>query len=239
MTKSMIITGGTGAIGSMTAYWAVRQGWQVVLAYHQNKEAAQNLLEDLAALGGKVHLFQGDLCQEQDRCALIAFALEQCGSIDLLVNNFGAAHYREFLAEDTASIQEVLHKNLLSHMALTQALLPHLLSKKSGAIINISSVWGQTGGACEVSYSAAKAGLIGFTKALAKELAPSGITVNCVAPGVVESKMLQDLNREELKKMIPTGELCSGLDIAKCILFLAEQEQITGQVLAPNGGMYM
>lgn len=239
MSKSMIITGGSGAIGSMTAYWAVRQGWQVVLAYHQNREAAQNLLEDLSALGGKVHLFQGDLCQEQHRHALIRFALEQCGSIDLLVNNFGAAHYREFLAEDTASIQEVLHTNLLSHMALTQALLPHLLSKKSGAIINISSVWGQTGGACEVSYSAAKAGLIGFTKALAKELAPSGITVNCVAPGVVESKMLQNLSREELKERIPTGALCSGLDVAKCILFLAEQEQITGQVLAPNGGMYM
>ena len=237
--KSVIITGGSGAIGSMTAYWAVRQGWQVVLAYHKNETAAKNLQQDLSALGGKVHLFQGDLCQEQTRQALIAFALEQCGSIDLLVNNFGAAHYKEFNLETADSISEVLQTNLLSHMALTRLLLPHLLSRKSGAIINISSVWGQAGGACEVSYSAAKAGLIGFTKALAKELAPSGITVNCVAPGIVESKMLQDLDREELKKMVPTGELCSGLDIAKSILFLAEQPQITGQVLSPNGGLYI
>lgn len=239
MSKALIITGGSGAIGSMTAYWAVRQGWQVVLAYHKNEAAAKNLLEDLTALGGKVHLFQGDLCKEQARQELINFALEQCGSIDLLVNNFGAAHYKEFSEETAASIDAVLQTNLLSHMALTRLLLPHLLSKKSGAIINISSVWGQAGGACEVSYSAAKAGLIGFTKALAKELAPSGITVNCVAPGIVESKMLQDLDREELKKSVPTGALCSGLDVAKAILFLAEQEQITGQVLAPNGGMYM
>lgn len=239
MSKSLIITGGSGAIGSMTAYWAVRQGWQVVLAYHKNEEAAKNLLEDLTALGGQVHLFQGDLCQKQDRQRLIDFALENCGSIDLLVNNFGAAHYQEFQGETAESIDGVLQTNLLSHMDLTRLLLPHLLQKKSGAIINVSSVWGQAGGACEVSYSAAKAGLIGFTKALAKELAPSGITVNCVAPGIVESKMLMNLDREELKKMVPNGKLCSGLDIAKAILFLAEQEQITGQVLAPNGGMYM
>ena len=237
--KTMIVTGGTGAIGSMTAYLGVKSGWQVILAYHKNTEAAQNLKEDLEKLGGKVHLFQGDLCQESVRKNLITFALEQCDTIDLLVNNFGVAHYKEFLLETPASINEVLQTNLLAHMALTNLVLFPMVRQKSGAIVNISSVWGQTGGACEVAYSAAKAGLIGFTKALAKELAPSGITVNCVAPGVVESKMLGDLDREELKKMIPTGTLCSGLDVAKCILFLAEQEQVTGQVLAPNGGMYI
>lgn len=237
--KTMIVTGGTGAIGSMTAYRGVQCGYEVVLAYHQNKEAAQNLQEDLQKLGGKVHLFQGDLCLEKDRKALIEFSLEQCGGIDLLVNNFGVAHYKEFLLETPESIGEVLQTNLLSHMALTNLALFTMVRQKKGAIVNVSSVWGQTGGACEVAYSAAKAGLIGFTKALAKEVAPSGITVNCVAPGIVESKMLQDLDREELKKMVPTGALCSGLDIAKAILFLAEQEQITGQVLAPNGGMYI
>ncbi len=237
--KSMIITGGSGAIGSMTAYWAVKNGWQVVLAYHQNETAARNLQEDLQKLGGKLYLYQGDLCQEADRQGLIDFALEACGTIDLLVNNFGAAHYMEFSQETSDSIAEVLMTNLHAHMALTNLLLPALLKQKSGAIVNVSSVWGQAGGACEVSYSAAKAGLIGFTKALAKELAPSGITVNCVAPGCVESRMLGDLDRDALKEMIPTGALCSGLDVAKAILFLAEQEQITGQTLAPNGGMYM
>lgn len=233
--KTVLITGGTGAIGSMTAYWAVRNGWRVLFGYHHNQKGAQNLLEDLRAMGGEVTAIQGDLTKEEDRAALI----EGAGEIDLLVNNFGTAHYREFTQETLESMEEVLQINLLSHMALTRLALPKMIAKKSGAIINISSVWGQTGGSCEVAYSAAKAGLIGFTKALAKELAPAGITVNCVAPGCVESKMLEGLDREALKEMIPTGNLCSGLDVAKCILFLAEQEQITGQVLSPNGGMYI
>ena len=122
---------------------------------------------------------------------------------------------------------------------LTRLVLPEMIARKSGAVINISSVWGQTGGACEAVYSAAKAGLIGFTKALAKEMAPSGITVNAVAPGCVESAMLGDLDRAALCEMIPTGKLASGLDVAEAVLFLAEQEQITGQVLGVNGGMYM
>ena len=233
--KKMLITGGTGAIGSMTAYLGVRQGWQVVLAYHSNHEAAANLKEDLEKIGGTVTLFCGDLTQKEDRKKLAAV----CGRVDLLVNNFGTAHYAAFTEETDETLNEVLQTNLLSHMALTRLLLPEMLSVKCGSIVNISSVWGQTGGSCEVAYSAAKAGLIGFTKALAKELAPSGITVNCVAPGCVESRMLADLDRDALKEMIPIGKLCSGLDVAKCVLFLAEQEQITGQVLAPNGGMYI
>ena len=235
--KTMVITGGSGAIGSMTAYLGVRKGYQVVLAYHQNQKAAQNLKEDLEQMGGKLLLVQGDLTKEEDRARLIKVA-ETFGGIDVLVNNFGVARYSLFAEETAKTIAQVLETNLLSHMALTRLALPAMLAKKSGAIINISSVWGQTGGSCEVAYSAAKAGLIGFTKALAKELAPSGITVNCVAPGCVESKMLGELDREALKEMIPTGKFTTGLDVAQSILFLAEQEQITGQVLAPNGGLY-
>lgn len=234
----MVITGGSGAIGSMTAYLGVRKGYQVVLAYHQNQKAAQNLKEDLEQMGGKLLLVQGDLTKEEDRARLIKEA-ETFGDIDVLVNNFGVARYSLFAEETAKTIAQVLETNLLSHMALTRLALPAMLAKKSGAIINISSVWGQTGGSCEVAYSAAKAGLIGFTKALAKELAPSGITVNCVAPGCVESKMLGELDREALKEMIPTGKFTTGLDVAQSILFLAEQEQITGQVLAPNGGLYI
>ncbi len=237
--KTMLVTGGTGAIGSMTAYWGVRQGWQVLLAYRQNEEAAQNLKEDLEKLGGTVHLFKGDLTHGSARQRLADEVTAKWGAVDLLVNNFGVARYTPFTDESDDTILQNLQTNLFSHMALTRLLLPGMLRRKKGSIINISSVWGQTGGSCEVTYSAAKAGLIGFTKALAKEVAPSGITVNCVAPGCVESKMLQGLDPDALKEKIPTGSLCSGLDVAKCILFLAEQEQITGQVLAPNGGMYI
>lgn len=233
--KKMLITGGTGAIGSMTAYLGVRRGWEVLLAYRKNHETANNLKEDLEKLGGTVTLFCGDLTQKEDRIRLSELA----GTVDLLVNNFGVAHYAPYTDETEESLAEVLNTNLLSHMDLTRLLLPEMLRAKSGKVVNISSVWGQTGGSCEVAYSAAKAGLIGFTKALAKELAPSGITVNCVAPGCVESRMLDGLDRDALKEMIPTGKLTSGLDVANCILFLAEQEQITGQVLSPNGGMYI
>ena len=236
--KTVLIIGGSGAIGSMTAYLAIRKGYQVVLAYHQNEKAAQSLQEDLEKMGGKLLLVQGDLTKAKDRARLIEEATA-FGSIDILVNNFGAARYCPFTEETGEGMADCIETNLLSHMALTRLTVPAMLSKKSGAIINISSVWGQTGGSCEVAYSAAKAGLIGFTKALAKELAPSGITVNCVAPGCVESKMLGDLDREALKQMIPTGQLTSGLDVAQAILFLAEQEQITGQILAANGGMYI
>ncbi len=237
--KTALITGGSGAIGSMTAYWAVKNGWQVMLAYHRNTEAAHNLKEDLEKLGGKIALFQGDLTDPQQQQALLDATLAAFGAPDLLLNNFGVAQYTPFNEESDATIEQAIHTNLIAHMALTRRVLPHLIQRKSGAIVNVSSVWGQTGGACEVAYSAAKAGLIGFTKALAKELAPSGITVNCVAPGCVESRMLGDLDRDALCAAIPSGKLCSGLDIAKSILFLAEQEQITGQVLAVNGGMYI
>ncbi len=236
--KTMVITGASGAIGSMTAYLAVRKGYKVVLAYHQNKEGAEALKKDLEAMQGSVLLVQGDLTKEEDRIRLIEEA-KAFGGVDVLVNNFGVAKYGLFTDETADSLAQMMETNLISHMALTRLALPAMLSQKSGAVINISSVWGQTGASCEVAYSAAKAGLIGFTKALAKELAPSGITVNCVSPGVVESKMLGDLDREDLKEMIPTGKLTSGLDVAEAILFLAQQEQITGQVLAPNGGMYM
>ncbi len=239
MKKTILITGGSGAIGSMTAYWAVRQGYRVAFGYCKNKEAAENLAEDLAKLGGEVLAVQGDLTKAEDRERLVNQTLEAFGSIDVLVNNFGVARYCEFSQETAETMAENLNQNLLSHMALTNLCLPQMLQRKSGSIVNISSVWGQTGGSCEVVYSAAKAGLIGFTKALAKELAPAGITVNCVAPGCVAGNMLKGLDLDALKEKIPTGKLCNGLDIAKSILFIAEQEQITGQVLPINGGMYI
>ncbi len=239
MKKTILITGGSGAIGSMTAYWAVRQGYQVAFGYFKNQKAAENLAEDLTKLGGTVLPIQGDLTQMDDRQKLIRETLAAFGRIDVLVNNFGVAHYREFALETEESLAEILNQNLLAHMSLTRLCLEQMLPQKSGSIINVSSVWGQTGGACEVAYSTAKAGLIGFTKALAKELAPAGITVNCVAPGCVAGNMLKGLDLEALKEKIPTGKLCNGLDVAKGILFMAEQEQITGQVLPINGGMYI
>ena len=116
-------------------------------------------------------------------------------------------------------------------------ILPQMIKKQSGSIVNVSSVWGVVGASCEVLYSAAKAGVIGFTKALAKELAPSGITVNCVAPGCVESKMLDGLDKDELCSMIPLGKIANGLDVATAVMFLATHGYITGQTLSVDGGM--
>ena len=235
--KKMLITGGTGAIGSMTAYLGVRQGWQVVLAYHSSHEAAANLKEDLEKIGGTVTLFCGDLTQKEDREKLAAV----CGRVDLLVNNFGTAHYAAFTEETDETLNEVLQTNLLSHMALTRLLLPEMLSVKCGSIVNISSVWGQTGGSCEVAYSAAKAGLIGFTKAMAQETGPSHVRVNCIAPGVIETDMLKCYSQEDLQALAdetPLQRLGSPVDVAQAAVFLSGQNAsfITGQVLGVNGG---
>ena len=217
--KVVVVTGGARGIGKCICD-TFREAGAVVCVI--------DLLEN--------DYFVGDLA---DKATLEEFAkkvISDYGHVDYLINN-AAPKFCGITNGSYEDFEYALKVGVTAPFYLSKLFAPHFA--KGASIVNISSVWGQTGGSCEVAYSAAKAGLIGFTKALAKELAPSGITVNCVAPGCVESRMLADLDRDALKEMIPTGKLCSGLDVAKCVLFLAEQEQITGQVLAPNGGMYI
>lgn len=233
MAKTVLITGGSGGIGGMCAYEAAQHGYNIALCCNRHPERAMELARQLNG----VTVFKADLTQSRQRRQLVDEVAEAFGSIDVLINNFGTSYITAFLDQDESEIERVIDTNLTSHILLTRRVLEQMIKRHTGAVINISSVWGVAGASCEVAYSAAKAGLIGFTKALAKEFGPSGITVNCIAPGCVDTKMLDGLNKAELTSMIPLGRLANGLEVAKAAFFLAEHGYITGQVLGVDGGM--
>ena len=191
------------------------------------------MLSDFRA---KIVPVRADIQTPEGRNALAAAAAE-LGGADVLVNNAGAAKISAFLDTKESDTQQLLALNLAAHIDLTRLIIPQMLRKRAGAVVNISSVWGVQGASCEVLYSSAKAGVIGFTKALAKELAADGITVNCVAPGCIRSKMLDGLSERELCEKIPLGRLGDGLEVARAVFFLARHGYITGQTLSVDGGM--
>ena len=233
---TVVITGGSGAIGSMCAYNAASLGYDILLCYNNNEDGAKKVVDMLSGFDVRINTVKADITDSEGR-ERIAKAAEQMGGVDILINNAGIAQIRAFCDTDAADTQRLVAANLSGHIDLTRCLLSQMLRKQSGAIVNVSSVWGVCGASCEVVYSSAKAGLIGFTKALAKELAPSGITVNCVAPGCIQSKMLEGLDKNELEQLIPLGRLGDGLEVAKAVFFLAGHGYITGQVLSVDGGM--
>ena len=231
-----LITGGSGAIGSMCAYEAARLKYDIILGFNSNSRQAEKVREMLADFPVRITAVQADITTAQGRKKL-ADAANAAGGADILVNNAGIADIRAFADTDDTQTEKMLSVNLASHIDLTRLILPQMLKKRAGAIVNVSSVWGVTGASCEVLYSSAKAGVIGFTKALAKELAPCGITVNCVAPGCIRSKMLDGLSEKELCEKIPLGRLGDGLEVARAVFFLARHGYITGQTLSVDGGM--
>jgi 3-oxoacyl-[acyl-carrier protein] reductase len=172
---------------------------------------------------------------------MVNYCLDIFGSLDILINNAGVAHTQMFDAISEDEWDEVIDTNLKGVFNCCQAVVPRFITQKSGVIINISSVWGMVGASCEVHYSAAKAGVIGLTKALAKELGNSNIRVNCVAPGIIETEMISDLSKSDLERLrleTPLQKIGSKEDIAKAVYFLSSEDSnfITGQVLSPNGG---
>ena len=233
---TVVITGGSGAIGSMCAYEAAKKGYNIVLCCNKNIDGANKVCEMLKDFNVKIVVVSADLLTA-DGQQKIAEAAASLGGADILINNAGISHIGAFLDTDVATTTALINTNLTAQILLTQKIVPQMLKKQSGAIVNISSVWGVVGASCEVAYSAAKAGIIGFTKALAKELALSNITVNCVAPGCIESKMLDGLDKDMLKELIPLGKIGNGLDVAKAVFSLVDNEYITGQVLSVDGGM--
>ena len=241
MNKTILITGASGAIGGMVAYKAALKKYNIIMQYRTNEKAARELGEQLAAFGVKVKCVQADITEAKDRERLVLEA-RAFGGVDVLINNAGAALYGMFDEHSQAEIERVITTDLTAQMLLTQAVLADMYAKREGSIVNISSVWGQTGAAGEVVYSAAKAGLIGFTKALAKEAASGGVRVNCVAPGCVKSAMTAHFTEKEIADIcdgIPLGRFGDALEIAESVLFIAEQSYTTGQVFSPNGGMYI
>lgn len=206
------------------------------------KDQAEALAEELAALSVPVKVYVCDVAQREQVQAMTAAFLREFGRIDVLVCNAGIARQELFTDITEASWREVMGVDLDGVFYCAQAVLPDMLHRKAGKIITLSSMWGQVGASCEVAYSTAKAGVIGLTKALAKELGPSGITVNCVAPGVIDTEMNGNLSqdiKDELAEETPLERLGTPEDVAQAVWFLASSagDFFTGQVLAPNGGL--
>lgn len=241
MKKTVLITGAAKGIGESLARVFAQNSYNVALHYNKSEEEAHNLCKLLCDNGCSAFLFRSDLSEKNAPQNLVSEVVEKFGRIDVLINNAAIAQTAPFTETEDSDGAKVINVNLLSAMECAKYASLDMLKRKSGKIINISSVWGICGAACEVYYSAAKAGINGFTKALAQELAQSNIQVNAIAPGVVETDMINNLTpeeKEELKKQIPANRFASGYEIAKTALFLAssDADYITGQIINVSGG---
>lgn len=232
----VVITGGTGAIGSAIATEFAKTD-DVIITYNSRKEDAERISAELHCKA-----VQADVSDRADVSRAVAEILREYGHVDVLVNNAGISQIKMFTDITQGDWQRMIGVNLTGCFNMTQALVGSMISRKSGAIVNISSVWGVHGASCEVAYSTAKAGMIGMTKALAKELGASGITVNCIAPGVIDSPMNSShLTADELAELAestPLMRLGRAEEVAHAVRALAENRFITGQVLGVDGGFY-
>lgn len=237
--RTVLITGGSRGIGAAAVRVFAQAGYQVAFSYQASREKAEALA---AEYPGQVLAFQGDVASRRQMEEVFRQAREAFGKIDILVCNAGIACQELFTSTTPAQWQRIMDVDLTGAFHCCQLALPDMIRQKWGRIVLVSSMWGQTGGSCEVAYSAAKAGLIGMGKALAKEEGPSGITVNIVAPGVIDTDMMAGFtpqDKEALAQETPVGRLGTAREVAQAILFLAGEDAgyITGQVLAPNGGL--
>ena len=236
--RCVLISGGDRGIGAAAARAFWQAGYRVAVLYHTHAEAAAALEKALPGLLA----VQCDVASRAS-CEVAFHTVEQAvGHVDVLVSNAGIAQQKLFTDITPEEWQHMLDVNLTGAFNLCQLVLPGMIRRKAGRILTVSSMWGQTGGSCEVHYSAAKAGLIGLTKALAKEEGPSGITVNCVAPGVIDTDMMAAFTAEDkaaLAEETPVGRLGSADEVAKLLLYLAGEDAgyITGQVFGVNGGL--
>ena len=242
MSKVAVITGASGGIGAATARRLAAEGFRLVLGYCRSREKAEALCRELRAAGGEAVTFRADITRPAEATALIDHAVAEYGHLDVLINNAGIAQIKLFTDITPEEWRLMFAANVDGVYHCCRAAVPHLVRQHSGAIVNVSSIWGLCGASCETHYSAAKAAVIGFTQALAKELAPSGVTVNCVAPGAIDTEMNAHLSPEErraLEEEIPLGRMGTPEEAAAAIAFLAGEDAryFTGQVLSPNGGI--
>ncbi len=233
----VIITGGSRGIGRALVEAFANRGHRVAFIYKCSDECAS----DLSDLTGAIRL-KADLSDRASAFKAIEDSINALGGVDVLINNAGISHIGLFTDTDEETYRNIMGTNLDSAVFCSQASLSEMIHQKSGKIINISSMWGEVGASCEVIYSASKAALIGFTKALAKELGPSGINVNCITPGVIATDMNKSLDAatlDELKEETPLSRIGTPSDIADTALFLASpaSDFITGQIIGVNGGL--
>ena len=241
MSKTAIVTGASRGIGKAIAIALANKGYNVAINYNKSKEEAEALESELLKKGFNVKAIAADVSNYKLAKDLVNKTIKYFNSVDVLVNNCGISQQKLFDTITEEDWDNMMNMNVKTMFNCTRHVVPIMLKKHSGNIINISSIWGEGGASCEVHYSASKAAVIGFTKALAKELGPSNIRVNCVAPGVIETDMLNDFTQEDLKELsdqTPLNRLGLPKDIANIVKFLVSNKSsfITGQTIGVNGG---
>lgn len=240
--KTVVVTGASKGIGRKTAEVLGVNGFNVVVNYNKSEEKAKEVKKYIIDNGGSAEIYKADVKDYEESKRLIDFSIEKYGAIDVLINNAGISQIKLFTDISKEEWDEMIGVSLNGIFNCSQNAVKYMVSNKSGKIINISSIWGIEGSSCEVHYSTVKAGIIGFTKSLAKELGPSNIQVNCVAPGIILTDMMNGFTDEEMTLMkdeIPLQRFGEADDVVNVIEFFASEKSdyITGQVISPNGGV--
>lgn len=239
MEKVALVTGASRGIGREIARSLAKQNIKVIANYNNSEEKAIELKKELEAEGIEIDIVKADVSKREEIKNLVKYAIENYEKIDILINNAGIGEYKLFTDETDEDWNKVINTNLYSAFAVSQEVIPNMIKNKNGCIINISSVWGMVGASMEVLYSVSKAGIDGLTKALAKELGPSNIRVNAIAPGIVDTDMCKNFTEEEIeniKEEIPLERIGKVEDISKCINWLINDNYTTGQIISINGG---
>lgn len=242
MRRVALITGGSRGIGAACVRAFAGAGWATVFLYRQRGDAAKALVRELREKGLDAACFRCDVADEAQVNAAVAEILRLYHHVDALVNNAGVSHIGLLTDMTDEAWDIVFNVNVKGIFHLCRAVLPGMISRKTGSIVNVASMWGEIGASCEAAYSASKAAVIGLTKALAKEVGPSGIRVNCVSPGLIETDMNAELDKAALQALTdetPLGRIGTPEDIAKTVLFLSGESAmfLTGQVVGVSGGL--
>ena len=239
MEKVAIVTGSSRGIGREIAKALAKKGIKVIANYNKSENEIKELQKELQKENIVIDIFKADVTKREEIKAMIQYTINKYKKIDILINNAGIDQIKEFTKTTDNDWNEIINTNLYSVFAMTQETIPSMISQKSGCIINISSIWGLVGSSCEVLYSVSKAGVDGLTKALAKELGPSNIRVNSIAPGIIDTDMNKNLDKETIKEIeseIPLNKIGKTSDISKCIEWLINDDYTTGQIISINGG---
>ena len=237
MNRIILITGAAKGIGRGIVEELSKDNENIIIAnFNKSEKEATELKEKT---GENVETYRADITNKSEVDSMVKYIIDKYGKIDVLVNNAGISEVKMFTDITEQDWNKMITTNLTGAFFTTKAVTPNMIHNKNGCIINISSIWGIVGGSCEVHYSAAKAGLIGMSKALAKELGPSNIRVNVIAPGAIDTDMNKGFSEEtmeEVKEETPLRKIGKPVDIARCVKWLIEDEFTTGQVISPNGG---
>ena len=230
-----LVTGASRGIGKEIAKCLAVKGIRVIANYNKSEKQAKELQNENC----NIEIYQADVSKRKNVSKMVGYILKKYGKIDILINNAGISENKIFTDVTDEDWQRIINNNLYSVFCVTQEVIPNMIHNKKGCIINISSVWGVVGASCESIYAVTKAGVDGITKSLAKELGPSNIRINSIAPGIINTDMNKRLTKEnliEIEEEIPLGRIGKTSDIAKCVEWLIQDEYITGQIISINGG---